>query len=173
MTALDGAIVLGVDPGTATLGFAIVADVGRGALKLIECGAVKTSPRDDLGSRLCALHDRLADVIARTRPTELAIERLFFSRNVTSALGVGQARGVAVLAAAQAGLTVHEYTPAEVKQAVAQYGNARKEQIQEMTRVILGLSDIPRPDDAADAAAIAICHQHSRRAQILTGRMGS
>ncbi len=163
---MSGAVVLGIDPGTAILGFAIVADHG-GNLDLVEYGTITTTPRMGLGERLRALHAGIADVVSRHHPTELAVEKLFFSRNVTSALAVGQARGVAILAAAEKGLIVEEYTPAEIKQAIAQYGNARKEQIQEMVRVLLGLRAIIEPDDAADAAAIAICHHHSRRGRAM------
>jgi crossover junction endodeoxyribonuclease RuvC len=157
-------VILGLDPGTATLGFAVVTDVG-GRLMLLEAGVVKTSPRQDLGDRLRALYQGVADVVGRHAPTELAIEKLFFGRNATSAVAVGQARGVAILAAAQCGLPVTEYSPAEIKQAVANYGNARKEQIQEMVRILLGLPAVIQPDDAADAAAIAICHLHARQGQ--------
>lgn len=161
----DGSVVLGIDPGTAILGYAVVTDAGGGFLRLIDHGVITTSPRDDLGARLRALYHGIAEVVGRTAPTELAIEKLFFSRNVTSALAVGQARGVAILAAAQCGLSVDEYTPAEIKQAIAHYGNAGKEQIQEMVRILLRLPAILQPDDAADAAAVAICHLHVRQGQ--------
>jgi crossover junction endodeoxyribonuclease RuvC len=144
------------------MGFAVVADVGGGRLKLLEHGAIRTSPKDEIGARLRAIYRGVAEVVARHGPSELAVEKLFFSRNVTSALAVGQARGVAILAAAQLELPVTEYTPAEIKQTVAHYGNARKEQIQEMVRILLGLTAIPQPDDAADACAVAICHLHNR-----------
>ena len=114
-----------------------------------------------MADRLKQLYHDLSDVIARSQPDEAAVEELFFSRNVTTALTVGQARGVAMLAAAEAGLSVHEYKPAEIKQAVVGYGSASKEQVQEMVRVLLGISEVPRPDDAADAVAVAICHIHS------------
>lgn len=162
-----GPVVLGVDPGMATLGYAVVAEAGGGRLRLIEHGTIRTSPREELGARLRAIHSGVADAIARHGPTELAVEKLFFGRNATSAVAVGQARGVAVLAAAEADLAVREYTPAEVKQAVAHYGGARKEQVQEMVRILLGLTAVLQPDDAADAAAVAICHMHSRAAQRL------
>jgi crossover junction endodeoxyribonuclease RuvC len=156
--------VLGLDPGTATLGFAVVAEIG-GRLKLIEAGVIRTTPRQDLGARLQAIHRGIADVVGRHGPTELAIEKLFFGRNATSAVAVGQARGVAILAAAERGLPVTEYTPAEIKQSVAAYGGARKDQVQEMVRVILRLPHALHPDDAADAAAVAICHAHGRAAR--------
>jgi len=165
-----GLVVLGLDPGTATLGYAVVEDVG-GKLRLVDHGAVRTSPRQELGERLRALHLGVAEVIGRHAPTEVAVEKLFFGKNATSAVMVGQARGVAVLAAAQCGLPVREYSPAEVKQAVTQYGNARKEQVQEMVRVLLGLPTVLRPDDAADAAAIAICHVHMRQGERVYAQM--
>ncbi len=162
--------VLGLDPGTATLGFAVVADRGRGNLHLIEGGAIVTSPDQPIAERLTRLHAGILEVIERCAPTEAAIERLFFSRNVTSALAVGQARGAVILAAAQRGLSIAEYTPAEIKQSVTSYGNADKRQVQEMVRILLRLTVAPRPDDVADAAAIAICHHHSRRlARLVSG----
>ncbi len=150
-------VVLGIDPGTAILGYGIVVDMD-GEYRLLDCGVVTTRPTTSLGDRLLYLHDELTILIERYQPTDLAIEKLFFSRNVTSALAVGQARGVAILVAARRGLTVVEYTPAEVKQAVANHGGASKTQIQEMVRLLLGLAVIPQPDDAADAVALAICH---------------
>ena len=166
-------VVLGIDPGTAILGYAVVADSGGGQLRLIEHGAVTTSPKDDVGVRLHKIYLGVAEVAGRHAPSEVAVEKLFFSRNTTSALRVGEARGVAILAAAQLGLPVREYTPAEVKQAVAHYGNARKEQIQEMVRILLGLRAVLQPDDAADAAAVAICHLHTRRGERLVQILGS
>jgi len=139
-----------------------VAEGPGGALRLVDHGVITTSPKDELGARLRALYQGVAEVVARSAPNEVAVEKLFFSRNVTSALAVGQARGVAILAATQCGLAVHEYTPAEIKQAVAHYGGARKEQIQEMVRILLRLPARLQPDDAADAAAVAICHAHTR-----------
>jgi crossover junction endodeoxyribonuclease RuvC len=135
----------------------VVSDAA-GAYRLIDCGVVTTRPDAPLGHRLLHLYERLQDIVERHRPVELAIEKLFFSRNVTSALAVGQARGVAVLAAAQRGLSVVEYTPAEVKHAIANHGGASKFQIQEMVRLLLNLETAPQPDDAADAVAVAICH---------------
>ena len=162
--------VLGLDPGTATLGFAVVAEGAGGRLQLLEAGAVRTSPRDDLGARLLAIKAGIGRVVAQHGPTELAIEKLFFGKNATSAVAVGQARGVAILVAAEQGMPVNEYTPAEIKQSVANYGNARKEQIQEMVRILLGLPTVIQPDDAADAAAIAICHLHARAGQRMVAR---
>lgn len=172
-TRLTAPIVLGIDPGTAILGYAVVTDAERGALRLLDHGAITTSPREGIGARLRALYDGVADVVARNGPSEVAVEKLFFSKNVSSALAVGQARGVAILAATLGGLSVHEYTPAEIKQSVATYGGARKEQVQEMVRVLLGLSHALQPDDAADAAAVAICHAHQRAARERIAAMGN
>ncbi|HVC34606.1 MAG TPA: crossover junction endodeoxyribonuclease RuvC [Chloroflexota bacterium] len=151
---------LGVDPGTARMGYAVIRQDG-GALVLLTCGVFETSSSLALSERLAILYAGLLQVIDEFRPTEVAIEDLFFNRNVRSALSVGQARGVALLAAAHRGLAVYDYTPLHVKQSIAGFGRARKEQIQEMVRVLLGLTSIPQPDDAADAAAIAVCHLNS------------
>lgn len=163
--------MLGIDPGMATLGYAVVADHG-GRLELLGHGAITTSPASDSGARLTEIYDAVSGVVARFAPTEAAVERLFFSRNVTSAIAVGEARGVAILAARQRGLPVVEYTPAEVKQAVAQYGGARKAQVQVMVRLLLNLTAELRPDDASDAAAIAICHAHARATRARLGAVG-
>lgn len=152
--------VLGVDPGTARMGYAVVRQDG-GRLQLLSCGVIETSSASPLPARLALLYDGLLEVIEEFQPTELAIEELFFNRNVQSALSVGQARGVALLAAAHRDLPVYSYTPLQVKEAVTGFGRARKEQIQEMVRVLLDLRSIPQPDDAADAAAIGVCHLNS------------
>jgi crossover junction endodeoxyribonuclease RuvC len=152
--------VLGIDPGTARMGYAVVRQDG-GQLSLLTCGVIETSSELPLEERLALLYDGLTRVIDEFQPTELAIEELFFNRNVRSALSVGQARGVALLAAAHRHLGVHNYTPLQVKEAVTGFGRARKEQIQEMVRVLLGLTVVPQPDDAADAAALAVCHVNS------------
>jgi crossover junction endodeoxyribonuclease RuvC len=157
---MSGTTTLGIDPGTARLGYGVIR--GDDSAESLEFGIVETKPDVDMPSRLLQLHDELLGIIREYQPDVMVVERLFFARNVTNALSVGQARGVAMLAAAQCGIPVVEYTPAEVKQAVAGYGNASKEQIQEMVRVILGLEAVPQPDDAADALAVALCHvQHS------------
>lgn len=150
-------VVLGIDPGTAILGYGAVAVDGE-ALGAVGFGALTTPASLPLPSRLLLLFDGLCRVIDLVDPTEVAVEQLFFARNVRSALAVGQARGVALLAAARRGLPVNEYTPLQVKQAVAGYGRATKEQVQSMVKVTLGLDRLPQPDDAADALAIAICH---------------
>lgn len=153
--------VLGVDPGTARLGFGVVTmdDEPRA----LDYGLVETSPRDPMHVRLNELYSRLVEVVERSRPHVLAIEQLFFARNVTTALAVGQARGVVLLLAAQHELDVYEYKPNEVKLAVAGYGGASKQQMQEMVRMQLNLAVLPHPDDAADALALALCHVFNRR----------
>ncbi len=156
-------VILGIDPGTATTGYGLVTEDAAGEAQLVRCGVVLTQAGTPMPLRLQAIYREIATVIAEATPDAMAIEELFFSRNVTTALTVGQARGVVLLAAAQAGVPVYEYKPAEVKQALVGYGNASKQQMQEMVRLMLRLDDIPRPDDAADAVAIAVCHLHSAR----------
>jgi crossover junction endodeoxyribonuclease RuvC len=151
--------VLGIDPGTAITGYAIVEEVG-GKLSLIDIGVVTTPAKTPLPSRLQKIYAGLADVIAEHQPEAAAVEELFFSRNVRTAMSVGHARGVTLLALANAGLPIAEYTPMQIKQAVTGYGNADKRQVQEMVRMLLSLRDIPKPDDAADAVAVAICYLH-------------
>ena len=149
--------VLGIDPGTAILGYGVVL-VEEDQLRPLDYGVITTPASLPVASRLLLLFDGLRRVIDRANPSEVAVEQLFFARNVQSALAVGQARGVALLAAAQSSLPICEYTPLQVKQAVAGYGRATKEQVQKMVQVMLRLDEIPRPDDAADALAIAMCH---------------
>jgi crossover junction endodeoxyribonuclease RuvC len=156
-------VILGIDPGTATTGYALVGEDAEGEARLVRYGVFLTQAGTPMPERLRAIHHDVSELIRDAAPEALAVEELFFSRNVSTALTVGQARGVVLLAAAQAGLPVYEYKPAEVKQAVVGYGGAGKAQIQEMLRMMLGLPEIPRPDDAADAIAVAICHLHSRR----------
>lgn len=151
-------ITLGIDPGTALLGYGVVA--ADGDPEVVEFGVVETHADLSMPHRLAQLFDRVTTLIERHRPDVIAIEQLFFARNVTTAIAVGQARGVVLLAAAKAGVRVVEYSPSEVKHAVVGYGKADKSQIQEMVRLILGLAEPPRPDDAADALAVAICHVH-------------
>ena len=155
-------LVLGIDPGTAITGFGFIRETGNG-IELVAYGAVTTPAGDPPEQRLLSLYQQLSEVIALHRPETGAVEKLFFQRNVTTAISVGQARGVAMLAMAQAGLPVSEYTPLQVKQAVAGYGGADKNQVQQMVKAILNMPEIPRPDDAADALAVAICHLHSDR----------
>jgi crossover junction endodeoxyribonuclease RuvC len=154
--------ILGIDPGFGRMGYAVVAAAGN-ELHLLVCGATITPTEQDYPLRLQLLYEELSVVIARFHPQEAAVEKLFFGKNVTTAIGVAQARGVALLTLVQCGLTIAEYTPSEVKLAVTGYGVARKEQVGYMVQHILDLPSIPRPDAAADAAAIAICHAHALR----------
>jgi crossover junction endodeoxyribonuclease RuvC len=149
-------VTIGIDPGTARLGYGIIAD--QPEPRAIAFGVVETPAHLPMERRLVLLHDAVTMLINEHRPDSLAVEQLFFARNVTTALSVGQARGVVLLAAARADLQVAEYTPAEVKLAIAGYGKADKAQMQEMVRLILRLDQPPHPDDAADALAIALCH---------------
>jgi crossover junction endodeoxyribonuclease RuvC len=158
--------VLGIDPGTAITGFGIVEGEGD-SLGLATYGAITTPANQPLAQRLQHIYRELRALIAEWHPDSAAVEELFFSKNARTALAVGHARGVALLALFDAGLAIQEYKPAEVKQAVAGYGNAPKEQVQGMVQLLLSLDEIPRPDDAADALAVAICHFHSARWQSL------
>ena len=152
-------IALGIDPGTAILGYAVVAARGS-ELSMIACDVITTPAGMPLAQRLQLLYEGLSKIVSTYRPHEAAMEELFFAKNARTALMVGQARGVAMLALANGGLSIAEYTPKQVKQAVTGYGGANKEQVGEMVRILLRLTSIPRPDDAADAAAVAICHLH-------------
>ena len=154
-------ITLGVDPGTAILGWGLVR--GESDPAIVEVGVIQTSSKEPMPERLLQLHDGLMSVIEEHHPDVMAVEQLFFARNVTNALAVGQARGVVLLAAARYGIPVFEYKPSEVKLAVAGHGNADKQQMQIMVQLVLGLDTIPRPDDAADALAVAVCHVYSSR----------
>ena len=153
-------LVLGVDPGTAITGYGLVQEA-EGQLQAVAYGAITTPSDWTMPQRLLKIYRDLTALIREYNPTEGAVEQLFFSRNVKTALAVGQARGVALLALAEGGLPVHEYTPLQVKQSVVGYGRAEKAQVQELVKLLLGLEVVPQPDDAADALAIAICHLHS------------
>lgn len=155
-------LVLGIDPGTALCGYGFVSAENE-ELRLVAYGVVSTPAHTPLPARLRQIYQELSALVARYQPTDAVVEKLFFARNTRSALAVGHARGVALLAAAQADLPVHEYTPNEIKQALVGYGHADKNQIQQMVKLLLGLDFVPQPDDAADALAIAICHIHSAR----------
>ncbi len=156
-------IVLGIDPGTAMLGYGIVERNG-GRLREVDHGCLRTSPDLSLPERLLAIHALVDELLSLHRPHLVGIERLFFSRNVQTAFAVGQARGVVLLAAAQHGTPVREATPNEVKSAITGYGAADKEQVGRMVQLVLGMSDLPRPDDAADALAIATWVVNTERA---------
>jgi crossover junction endodeoxyribonuclease RuvC len=153
-------IVLGIDPGTARTGYGIVAREGN-QVTPVDYGCLETIGDRPLAARLLLIHEGVDDLIRTHRPDAVAVERLFFNRNVQTAFAVGQARGVTLLAAAQHALPVFEYGPHEVKVAVTGYGRAEKAQVQKMVQVVLGLATLPRPDDAADALAVAICLAHS------------
>jgi crossover junction endodeoxyribonuclease RuvC len=152
-------IVLGIDPGTARLGYGVIDTTG-GAPAMIDYGIAETFPTDAMPDRLLQIYGNIRLLLNDHDPDVMVVEKLFFARNVTTAIAVGQARGVVLLAAAERGIPVREYTPSEIKQSIVGYGKADKAQVQEMVRVILGLDHIPRPDDAADALAIAICDAH-------------
>lgn len=154
-------VVIGIDPGTGTTGYGVVGMTPGGSMALLACGVIRTQPHAPMHLRLQELYQDLSALVAEFAPQALVVEKLFFGRNVTTAITVGQARGVVLLAAALAHLDVAEYTPAEVKQAIAGYGNADKRQVQTMVQRILDLAEIPRPDDAADGVAIAVCHLQS------------
>lgn len=154
--------VLGVDPGTATTGYGIVEETER-EVRALAYGVITTPPGQPLPQRLQTIYRELQRLIREWQPDEAAVEELYFNVNVRTALSVGQARGVVLLALADAGLPVTEYGPGEVKQALTGYGGAEKRQMQEMVRMLLGLKKPPSPDDAADALAVAICHLHSAR----------
>lgn len=155
-------IVLGIDPGTAMTGYGLVERTGS-RLRAVDYGCLETPAGMPLPERLLLIQDGLIDLVETHRPDLVAVERLFFNKNVQTAFAVGQARGVALLTAARFGLPVHEYGPHEVKMAVTGHGRAEKVQVQRMVQVVLGLAVLPRPDDAADALAIAICLAHAYR----------
>ncbi len=156
-------LALGIDPGTATTGYGLVRLAPDGSLVAVHYGVILTSKDATAPARLVTLYDELQGIINEYQPEIAAVEKLFFSRNVTTAIAVGQARGVVMLCLERCGIEAFEYTPNEVKQAVAGYGGAQKRQIQEMVRALLQLDSIPKPDDAADALAIAITHLNTKR----------
>ena len=149
--------ILGIDPGTGILGFGVI-DVVNGKAKLVTAGVIRTPPHTPLEERLEEIYDGLNEIISETKPQVASIEKLFFARNVTTAMSVSHARGVAMLASKKAGLEIAEYTPLQIKQTLTGYGKADKKQMQEMVRLHLALKEVPKPDDAADALAAAITH---------------
>jgi crossover junction endodeoxyribonuclease RuvC len=159
--------VIGIDPGTAITGYGIIREDVSGNLIVVDYGVIQTPAKKPLPYRLVQLYQEMKEILLLHRPDSAAVEKLFFQKNVRTAINVGQGRGVAILALAEAGLKISEYSPLEVKQSVVGYGNADKGQIQQMVRALLNLDDIPKPDDAADALAVAICHIHSNRMQSL------
>jgi crossover junction endodeoxyribonuclease RuvC len=156
-------LVIGIDPGTATTGYGLVRENQDGSLSAVDYGAILTPADLPMPLRLLELYNKIKEILFLHHPESGAVEKLFFQRNVSTAISVGQGRGVALLALAESGIDVMEYTPLEVKQAVVGYGGAEKGQVQAMVKAILDLDEIPTPDDAADALAIAICHLHSAR----------
>jgi crossover junction endodeoxyribonuclease RuvC len=161
-------LVIGIDPGTATTGYGLIREEPDGSLVVVDYGVIQTPAEMPQPERLLNLHKDLTKLIFLHHPENGAVEKLFFQKNVRTALSVGQARGVVLLTLAQAGLQISEYTPLVIKQAVAGYGGADKFQVQNMVRALLNLPKIPQPDDAADALAIAICHIHSAKFLNLT-----
>jgi len=156
-------LVLGIDPGTATLGYGLVRENRDSSLEAVAYGVITTPSKMPAHERLVKIYNEINELLLLHRPDRCAVEKLFFQKNVTNAIAVGQARGVVILALAQAGLDPGEYSPNEIKLAVSGYGGAGKRQVQEMVRMLLVLEKIPRPDDAADALAVAITHIHTNR----------
>ena len=149
--------VLGVDPGTVIVGYGVIESIDD-KIVLLDCGALNTPKRSPIGERLSYLYNKLCEIVAHYKPDAVAVEQPFMAKNVSSALAIGKAQAIAILAAANRGIPTYEYTPAQIKQRVANYGASSKEQVQEMVRLQLGLSGVPQPNDAADALATAICH---------------
>ena len=154
--------IIGIDPGTGIMGFGII-QVDDQKIELVDGGVIKTPAKEDDAVRLQTIFEELNDIIADTKPAHMAVEKLYFAQNVTTAMTVAQARGVVLLAGRQAGLEIAEYTPLQIKQAITSHGRAEKKQMQEMVRVILKLKTIPKPDDCADALACAITHAFTTR----------
>jgi len=149
--------IIGIDPGTGITGFGII-DQEKGKYRLIDAGVIRTKPKTPQPERLQTIHNNLKEIIDEFKPKVMAIEKLFFTKNITTAMSVSEARGVALLLAQQSKMKVYEYTPLQIKQAITGYGKAEKYQIQEMVKTILKMKEIPKPDDCADALACAICH---------------
>ncbi|MGN0173866.1 MAG: crossover junction endodeoxyribonuclease RuvC [Acutalibacteraceae bacterium] len=153
-------IILGIDPGYAIVGYGVI-EYKANKFNVINYGAITTSKDDELNDRLLQIYNQLCNIMDTYKPEAMSIEQLFFNTNATTAIGVAEARGICILAAKQRNIDVAEYTPLQVKQAVTGYGKAVKQQVQEMTRMLLNLRAVPKPDDTADALAVAICHAHS------------
>jgi len=156
--------IIGIDPGTGILGFGVV-DVIKGKARMVTAGVITTPAHTPIDERLEEIFDGLTEIIAETKPEVMSIEQLFFARNVTTAISVAQARGVAILTGRKAKLPIAEYTPMQIKQTLTGYGKADKKQVQEMVRIHLGLKDVPKPDDCADALAAAITYSMMSRGQ--------
>ena len=160
--------ILGIDPGYGITGFGLI-EANRGSSRLLQCGAITTPAGMDFSARLEIIYEDMRQLLEQTKPEAVAIEELFFGQNVTTGIGVAQSRGVILLAIRQAGLEVTAYKPMQVKQAVVGYGLAEKQQVMDMTRRLLKLKAVPKPDDAADALAIAICHARSATSLLRRG----
>lgn len=163
----QGSLVIGIDPGTARTGYGLIRQQPSGHLDVVDFGVVSTKAGQAMSARLADLYGSLVQIIEKHQPDSGAVEKLFFQRNVSTAMSVGQAKGVAMLALAQADISIEEYSPNEIKLAVSGYGGADKRQMQEMVKTILKMDSPPKPDDAADALAVAICHCHSRKIRSL------
>lgn len=164
--------IIGIDPGIATTGYGIIDSDGNKS-SMLTFGCVKTSPELLAPERLEKVYNELTEILLSYKPDVMAVEKLFFARNSNSAMQVGEARGVALLTGRLAGLDVFEYTPLQVKQSVVGYGRADKAQVQQMVKILLALTKIPRPDDAADALAIALCHAHAGSTMTALHRRGT
>lgn len=160
--------ILGIDPGIATIGFAIV-DTDKSKFKLVRCGVITTPAHIPLSERLCSIYADLSELIQQFNPDAVSVEELFFNTNITTGIAVAHGRGVILLACSQNGVSIHEYTPLQVKQAVCGYGRAEKRQVMEMVKRLCGLSAAPHPDDAADAVALALCHARSSTSLLYRG----
>ena len=159
--------ILGIDPGYGITGFGLI-ESDRGQNRLLQCGAITTPSNTDFSWRLEVIYNDMVELLRVGKPDVVAIEELFFGQNVTTGIGVAQARGVVLLAIQQAGLQVYSYKPMQVKQALVGYGNATKHQMMDMTKRLLHLNEMPKPDDAADAIAIALCHARSSTSLLAT-----
>ncbi|MBR5793029.1 MAG: crossover junction endodeoxyribonuclease RuvC [Ruminiclostridium sp.] len=157
--------ILGIDPGYAIVGFGIL-EAHRGQAQLLRCGAINTQAGVPMPMRLLQIQEDMETLIRTFQPDAMAIEELFFNTNVTTGIGVAQARGIILAAAAKLGVEIFEYTPSQVKQAVVGYGKAEKRQVMDMTKRLLKLSAVPKPDDAADAVAVALCHARSHTSRL-------
>jgi crossover junction endodeoxyribonuclease RuvC len=153
--------IIGIDPGTGILGFGVIEAISGNQAKLVDAGVIRTKVHQPLDERLEEIYDHLCDIIAESQPKIMVVERLFFAQNVTTAMSVSHARGVAMLAGKKAGLEIVEYTPLQIKQSLTGYGRADKKQMQEMVKILLGLKEVPKPDDCADALAAALMHATS------------
>ena len=156
-------IILGIDPGLAPLGYGVIEKAERGNSRAIDCGVVTTPKDESLPVRLAMLEEGINKILDKYRPDEVAMEELFFSKNITTGIAVAHARGVVLLTAIKECGKIFEYTPLQIKQALTGYGRADKNQIQQMVKTMLSLKGIPRPDDAADALAVALCHSQTNK----------